>query len=124
MSLSRLALIAALSLIATAPVAAQPAGQTVELSSFAYSPHPIVLRAGQPVTLTFVNRSNSGHDFTARSFFANSTIVAGAASGGKIRLGPGRTQSITLIPRAGTYGVHCSHFLHSQIGMRTRIFVT
>ena len=120
---TRLAAIAALSALATTAAAAQPAPQVINLSSFAYAPHPIQLRAGRPATLTFVNRSNTGHDFTARNFFAASRIVAGAVPGGKVRLGPGRTQSITLIPRAGVYGVHCSHFLHSQMGMRTRIFV-
>ena len=110
-------------LMSAAPAAAQPAAYVVNLSSFAYAPHPIQLRAGRPVTLTFVNRSNNGHDFTARDFFAQARIVAGAAPDGKVRLGPGRTQSITLVPRAGSYGVHCSHFLHSQMGMRTRIIV-
>ncbi len=119
---SRLAALSAILLVA-APVTAQGPAYIINLSSFAYAPHPIQLRAGRPVTLTFVNRSNSGHDFTARNFFANARIVAGAAPDGKVRLGPGRTQSITLVPRAGTYGVHCSHFLHSQMGMRTRIFV-
>ncbi len=121
MSAFRLAVAAAL--VAAAPAFAQAPAYTIELSSFAYAPHPIHLRAGRPVTLTFVNRSNSGHDFTARSFFAASRIIAGAAPNGKVRLGPGRTQSITLVPRPGVYGVHCSHFLHSQMGMRTRIFV-
>ena len=120
---ARLAAIAAMSALAAAPAAAQPAAQIINLSSFAYAPHPIQLRAGRPVTLTFVNRSNSGHDFTARNFFANARILAGAAPGVKVRLGPGRTQSITLVPRAGAYSVHCSHFLHSQMGMRTQIFV-
>ncbi len=121
MSAYRLAVAAAL--VGAAPAFAQSPAYTIELSSFAYAPHPIQLRAGRPVTLTFVNRSNNGHDFTARNFFANARIVAGAAPDGKVRLGPGRMQSITLVPRAGTYGVHCSHFLHSQMGMRTRIFV-
>ena len=123
MSLPRLAAVAAISLCLGAPATAQPAAQTIELSSFAYAPKPIQLRAGRQVTLTFVNRSNSGHDFTARDFFASSRIVAGSAPEGKIRLGPGRTQNITLVPRRGDYGVHCSHFLHSQFGMRTRIYV-
>ena len=119
----RLAALAAVSSVAALPAAAQAPAYTINLVSFAYAPQPIQLRAGRPVTLTFVNASNAGHDFTARSFFANSHIVAGAAPGGKVRLGPGRRQNITLVPRAGEYGVHCSHFLHSQMGMRTRIYV-
>ena len=124
MLVHHLAAATALSLITSAPASAQAPAYVINLSSYAYAPHPIQLRAGLPVTLTFVNRSNKGHDFTAREFFASARITAGAAPGGKVRLGPGRTQSLTLIPRAGTYDVHCSHFLHSQMGMRTRILVS
>ena len=46
------------------------------------------------------------HDFTAVSFFGNSTIVAGAAPQGEIELKPYETRSITLIPRAGSYSAH------------------
>ena len=122
MPIPRLVALAALSL--AAPTAAQAPAYTIELSSFAYAPHPIHLRAGRPVTLSFVNRSNSGHDFTAREFFANARFIAGSAPDGKVRLRPGAATSVTLIPRAGSYSVHCSHFLHIQMGMRTRIFVT
>jgi len=62
-------------------------------------------------------------DFTAPEFFASSRIIAGAAPGGKIGM-PGRaTRSITLVPRAGTYRLHCSHFLHSSFGMTGTIVV-
>ena len=74
MSFSRLAAIAALSILGVSPVAAQPALQslTITVWSYGFAPHPIHLAAGRPVTLTFVNRSGSGHDFTAGAFFANS----------------------------------------------------
>jgi len=120
----RLAALAALSLASLAP-AAQPqaAVQTITVSSFDYAPRPIHLRAGTPVTLTFVNRSNSSHDFTAERFFASSRILAGAAPGGEIDLPGGATRSITLIPAAGTYKAHCSHFMHKQLGMKDTILV-
>ncbi len=123
MNLSRLAAVAALSLAFGAPVAAQPAGPTIVVWSFGFSPRPLQLIAGRPVTLTFVNRSGSGHDFTAKAFFAASAISAGAAPGGKIPLAGHETRSITLIPRAGTYPAHCSHFLHSTMGMTDQIIV-
>ena len=106
-----------------APLAAQPAAQTVDVMSFSYQPKPIHLRAGQPVTLTFVNRSGSGHDFTAPAFFAAARIVAGAAPSGEIDLRGGEAKRITLVPRAGTYQAHCSHFMHTQLGMRNTIVV-
>ena len=102
---------------------AQSAGQTILVSSYSFSPRPLHLAAGRPVTLTFINRSGSGHDFTARTFFANSTITRGAAPGGEIELAGHETKSITLIPRAGTYHAHCSHLLHKQLGMSDDIVV-
>ncbi len=124
MKMSHMAAAAVLSLVCVAPAAAQPAAVTVDVRSYNFAPKPIHLRAAAPVTLTFVNRSNSGHDFTARSFFASSRIVAGAAPEGEIDLRPGETKSITLVPRAGTYHAHCSHFLHKQFGMSDEIIVT
>src|SRR5438132_14324745 len=112
---TRLAAVAALSLALSGPAPAQPRGQTIVVWSFGFAPHPIVLAAGRRVTLTFQNRSGSMHDFTAVSFFGNSTIVAGAAPQGEIELKPYETRSITLIPRAGSYSAHCSHFFHKQL---------
>lgn len=121
---SRLAAIAALSLVSVSPAAAQPAAAiTIYAWSYNFAPKPIHLRAGRPVTLTFVNRSNGSHDFTAERFFASSRIISGAAPGGEIDLHGGETKSVTLVPRAGSYNAHCSHFLHKQMGMRDRIVV-
>lgn len=119
----RLAFFAALPIAAATAAPAQPAAQTVYVWSFDFAPRPIHLRAGQPVTLTFVNRSGSGHDFTAERFFAASQIRAGAAPGGEIELRPRETRSITLVPRRGVYHAHCSHFMHKQLGMRDEIIV-
>lgn len=123
MSPTRTAAIAALSLTLCAPAHAQPAAQTIVVWSYGFSPQPLRLVAGQPVTLTFVNRSGSGHDFTALQFFASSTITAGAAPGGEIDLRGHETKSVTLVPRAGTYTAHCGHFLHKQMGMHDQIVV-
>ena len=116
---------AVLPLVLLAPAAqAQPAAQlTVDVYSFGFGPSPIHLRAGQPVTLNFVNRSGSSHDFTAPSFFASSRITAGAAPDGEIELSGHAARSITLSPRAGRYPAHCSHFLHKQMGMSDTIIV-
>jgi hypothetical protein len=32
--------------------------------------------------------------------------------------------SITLIPHAGRYKAHCSHFMHKQLGMSDEIIVS
>ena len=123
MSRSRLAAAAALCLMTAAGAAAQPATLVIQVYSFGFAPRPIHLAAGRPVTLTFVNQSGIGHDFTAKSFFANSAISAGAAPEGEIELAPHQSKSITLTPRAGTYGAHCSHFFHKQMGMSDQIIV-
>ena len=123
---SRLAVIVALCLVVLAPAIAQaPASaQTINVANYSFMPKPIQLAAGRPVTLTFVNQSGGGHNFTAKTFFANSTITAGAAPGGKIELAGHETKSITLIPRAGNYEAHCSHFLHASMGMTDQIVVS
>ena len=124
MPVCRLAAAAALGLAATAsaqPVAA-PA-YTIALYSYGYQPNPIVLQAGRPVTLTFVNRSGKAHDFTARKFFRSSRILAGNVAAGEVGLGPGQSRSVTLIPAAGQYGVHCGHPFHKVLGMRGDIVV-
>jgi plastocyanin len=114
---------AALFLLVAAPAAAQPAQVVVQVWSFGFGPQPIRLAAGKPVTLTFANQSGSSHDFTAPDFFRAATVTAGAAPGGEIELGAHETKTITLVPHAGTYKAHCSHFLHAQMGMSDTIEV-
>ena len=120
----KLAFLALVPFVAAAPAAAQaPAQLMVQVYNFGFAPHPIHLAAGKPVTLTFVNRSGSGHDFTAPGFFQHASITAGAAPGGEIELRPHETKTVTLVPRAGSYQAHCSHFLHKQMGMSDLILV-
>lgn len=120
---SRFAALVAALLVVSAPTEAQAPAQSIIVWSFGFGPHPIVLAAGRQVTLTFQNRSGSSHDFTAKSFFATSTILRGEAADGEVELKPYETKSITLIPRAGRYSAHCSHFFHKQLGMSNQIYV-
>ena len=83
----------------------------------------IVLRAGVPVTLQFVNRAGKGHDFTAEKFFRSSRILAGQVGAGEVELRPGQVANVTLVPAAGRYNVHCSHPFHKILGMHTTILV-
>ena len=123
MLVRRLAAVAALSLGVISPVAAQPAALTISLASFSFTPRPIHLAAGKQVTLTFVNASGSAHDFTAKEFFAASRIVSGSVMKGMVALKGHETKIVTLVPAAGTYHVHCSHFLHASMGMVDEIVV-
>jgi plastocyanin len=121
-ALALLATLAPITSAATQP-ATQPATQRIDVWNFGFAPHPIHLAAGRPVTLAFVNRSGSSHDFTAAAFFASAAITAGAAPNGEIDLPGHATRTVTLVPRAGTYKAHCSHFLHKQMGMDDLIVV-
>lgn len=101
------------------PVPVQP----IDLVSFAYRPAPIVLRAGQPVTLTFVNRGKGSHDFTAPTFFGSARILVGQAPRGAVVLRGQQSARVTLIPAAGRYRVHCGRPFHKMMGMQTTIIV-
>jgi plastocyanin len=103
------------------PVAAPVQG--IALYSYGYNPDPIVLAAGKAVTINFVNRATKGHDFTAKKFFASSRIISGNVVEGEIDLGPGSSASVTLVPTAGRYKVHCGHPFHSMMGMKGDIVV-
>lgn len=123
MGAPRLASAAALAILTASPAATQPAQLVIQVWNFGFAPHPIHLLAGRPVSLTFVNRSGSSHDFTAHAFFQHARIVDGAAPGDEIELGPHETRTVTLVPARGSYGAHCSHFLHKQMGMSDQIIV-
>ena len=123
MSFVRAAIIMALLLASITPATAQQSERTIVVWSFGFSPQPIALAAGEPVTLVFQNRSGRGHDFTAKAFFQSSSITSGAAPDGEIELRPHETKRITLVPRAGSYKAHCSHFMHAMLGMSDQILV-
>lgn len=121
----RLAAAAALSLLPAATVASQTPVpvQAIDLVSFAYRPTPIVLRAGQPVTLLFVNRAKGSHDFTAPAFFRSARILSGQVPRGAIGLRGGQSTRVTLIPAAGRFPVHCARPFHKMMGMQATILV-
>ena len=99
----------------------------IALSSFKYEPSTIALEHGQPYVLRFVNKAGGGHDFVAKRFFAAAKIASAdraTVKDGAIDLHGGDTVEVRLIaPAAGSYDVHCSHFLHSTFGMTGRIEV-
>ena len=116
-----LAIAAALAVPAAAQK--QAAVVPVALYSYGYTPSPIVLRAGVPATMQFTNRSGKGHSFKAQAFFATAKILNGSVHEGEIHLKGGEGTAVTLIPVRGTYPVHCSHFMHDQLGMHSTIYV-
>ncbi|MFP5329142.1 MAG: cupredoxin domain-containing protein [Alphaproteobacteria bacterium] len=123
--MKRILILSLAAVAVSVPSSAQKPASVVPviLYSYGYVPNPIVLAAGEPVTLAFTNRSKSGHEFKAPHFFAASKITQGSAPGGAVELKGGASASVTLFPTRGSYRVHCGHFLHTQFGMETRIIV-
>lgn len=99
---------------------------TVELSSFAFSPEHIRLKAGVPVRLRLVNESDGGHNFSAPTLFAASSFLPGSLvpSNGAVEVGSHQTVEIALVPGApAVYPLECTHFLHSAFGMHGTVEV-
>ena len=94
---SRFAAVAALSFFSLSSAQAQPAApvRVINLVSYSFAPAPIMLRAGQPVTLQFVNRAGKGHDFTATRFFRSARILSGRVEDGEVELRPGQIVNVT-----------------------------
>ena len=124
----RCLLIAATLAIAAPAAAQQSAKAEVVLANFSFTPTELHLHAGQSVTIHFVNNGSGGHDFTAAEFFSSATMDAAnrakvGGAKGRVSLGKGQAIDVTLAPKAGDYAVHCSHFLHSTMGMTGKIRV-
>ncbi len=114
----------ALSLLPAAAHSAPPKSQaTVTLTSHRFTPSPIYLAGGVPVRMIFLNRAGKDHEFAAQQFFRDSRLIRGRAPGGVVRIGPGRSAVVDLVPVRGTYKVHCGHFGHRMLGMSTMIIV-
>lgn len=114
----------------SAPAIGRPeSGQRVEIemSSFKYTPSTITLKHGQSYVLHVVNRSDGGHDFVAKAFFAAAQVAPEdrrLIGKGEVELQGGAAVDIRLTaPAPGRYEVHCSHFMHSTFGMKAEIVV-
>lgn len=98
----------------------------VLLSSYDIAPNVIRLEAGRAVRLRFVNNSNQTHAFSARAFFA-SAVIRGRdgrlVNGGRIKVGPGETRTVALIPQAGRYAMRSGSIFRRLMGMNGKIIV-
>lgn len=118
----------ALAIALPVTAAEAPAKVTVSMANFSYTPADLHLHSGHPVTMHFVNNGSGGHDFTAEEFFATATMDAAnrarvGGAKGRVALDKGESIDVTLTPKAGTYKVHCSHFMHSTMGMTGKLVV-
>jgi plastocyanin len=126
----RLMLLAAAAIVIAAPVSAAPQSARTEvvLANFSFTPEELHLHAGQSTTIHFVNKGSGGHDFTAPEFFSTATMDAAnrakiGGDKGRVSLGKDESLDVVLVPKAGSYKAHCSHFMHSSLGMTGKIVV-
>ena len=98
----------------------------VKLSSFAFAPATIHLKAGRPVVLHLVNTASAGHDFSAPRFFAAAQVRPQdrpAVDEGSVEVAGRRSVEVALVPKAGRYSLKCTHAFHKLFGMSGRIVV-
>ncbi|HEX3673761.1 MAG TPA: cupredoxin domain-containing protein [Rhizomicrobium sp.] len=126
----RFVLAATAALLAASPSFAQIAPQqvTVSLTNFAFTPDTLNLKANTAYRLHLTNDGTSGHNFTAKEFFASSTIAPADASkvdkDGEVEVPKGTSVDVTVTPaKAGSYDLTCTHFLHTTFGMKGQIVV-
>lgn len=122
--------LAIVTLALTVPVTAAEQAEkvTVAMANFNYTPADLHLKSGHSTAIHFVNNGSGGHDFTAPEFFAAATMDAAnrakvGGAEGRVSLGKGESIDVILTPKAGAYKVHCSHFMHSSLGMKGQILV-
>ena len=118
------------SVLAAGATSAQPAAPTVievQLSSFRYSPATIELNQGQPYVLRLTNSGGHSHDLKAKAFFQTVSLAPDSAAkvqDGDVEVGGGQTVDVALTPNtAGSYEMHCTHPMHSVLGMKGQIIV-
>ena len=98
----------------------------VLLSSFDIQPSTMTFKAGEPLRLRLVNNSVEAHSFSASDFFAAGEVRSrerDAVRGGMVRVGPGETREILIVPARGRYSARCANLFHRIMGMTARIIV-
>jgi len=96
------------------------------LSSYDIQPETMHFRAGEPLRLRLINNSNETHVFAARQFFGSSDVrprERKLLSGGAVKVAPGETLEIVLVPRSGRYRAGSTSLFSRLMGMRARILV-
>jgi uncharacterized cupredoxin-like copper-binding protein len=117
-----------IALVAAQPATPQaPAAVNVQLSNFKFTPNTIVLDHGRPYVLRLFNASSGGHDFSAPTFFAASTIEPSdrrLVTEGEVEVPAGQLREIRLTaPAAGSYKLKCTHTFHKAFGMSGKLIV-
>lgn len=93
----------------------------VEASEFAFSPKTIEVTAGQPVTVEFVNKGSTEHDFEVEDMPVEMDHGSEHGGGGSMvhaHAAAGKSATITFTPSTpGTYEFICTIAGHKDAGM-------
>jgi uncharacterized cupredoxin-like copper-binding protein len=126
-------LLALVGLLAPVASAAQEPAWTneqtvaVQLSSYKFSPHDIVLQAGRPYRLHLENVSSKDHSFSSKGFFASATVRTEdrpKVERGRVEVPGQQSVDVELVAnQPGEYRLECDHFMHSAFGMKGAITV-
>ena len=123
----RIAAFAAVAILASGPALSQAVPLEVRLSNFKFEPKTIELQSGKDYALTLINDGGGGHNFTAKDFFAASSVNPSdraAIINGTIEVpGASRRTVHFRAPAPGVFKVKCTHTLHGTFGMRGEIRV-
>lgn len=94
----------------------------VTLANFSFTPSILHFERGRHYLLRLTNQGSGGHNFTAKAFFAATTVDPASQAlivNGGVEVPKGGTVEIGLTPAMpGEYPIKCSHFLHSGFGMK------
>lgn len=94
----------------------------VVLADFSFTPSTLRFQHGGHYRLRLSNQGSGGHNLTAPEFFAAVEIDSNDLRDikkGKVEVPKGQTVEIGFTAvKPGTYGIKCSHFLHSGFGMK------
>jgi plastocyanin len=99
----------------------------VGMAHFDFTAKSLQFHANVPYRRRFTNSASHGHSFDAPEFFAAVTIAPEDESKvvkGEVEGEGGRTVEVKFVPSSvGSYGFHCSHFLHSAFGMTGHVLI-
>ncbi len=99
---------------------------TLSLGEYEYEPEALVIRSGQPYSLTLMNEGEAAHTFTSPGFFRAVAVRALISAQGversplleSVSLAAGERKTLEFIgARPGTYRLECERPFHAVFGM-------
>jgi len=107
--------------------AGKPVTIDMQLSEFHFAPSHLDLTKGQTYLLRVTNDGKHAHSFSAKDFFKAVDLSPAASAkvgDGDIEVPTGQTVEVEVTAaKAGSYEMHCSHPLHSTLGMKGQIVI-